>query len=72
MEYGPEVSSTVWGTKIFWEKPLSADKLKSTIELGKLPANCRFMKTKCCNIKVWVTLEDQIRSQDLSCRKFRN
>ena len=61
---GPEIfSSIASATKIFWEKPLSEDKLKSKIESGKLPANCGFMKTKQCSTEVWVALGDRIHSQ---------
>ena len=52
VEVGPQVSpSMASATKIFWEKPLSADKLKSKIQSGKLPANCRFMKRKWCKLQ---------------------
>ena len=65
MEVRPEVSSSMASaTKIAWEKPLIEDKLKSKIESGKLPANCRFMKTKRCNTEAWVTLGDRVCSQD--------
>ena len=57
VEDGPEVSPSMASTtKIFWEKPFTADKLKSKPESGKLPTSCRFMKIKQCNTKVWVTL----------------
>ena len=72
MEVGPEVlSSMASATKIFWEKPLSKDKLKSKIESGKLRANSGFMKTKRCNTEVWVTLGDRIRSLDYKLQKVQ-
>ena len=50
VEVGPEVtSSMVSATKISWEKPVSEVKLEFKTESGKLPANCKFMKTKRCN-----------------------
>ena len=53
MEVGPEVSSSMASaSKIFGERPLSEDKLKSEIESQKLPANCEFMKTKQYNTEV--------------------
>ena len=59
VEFGSEVSpSMISATKTFSEKPLSEEKFKSKIETGKLPANCRFMKTKRCNIDAWDTLRN--------------
>ena len=72
VEVGPEVSSSMASaTKIFWEKSLSEDKLKSKIESGKLPANSGFIKTKRCTTEVWVTLGDQIRSLDYKLQKVQ-
>ena len=69
---GPEIfSSIASATKIFWEKPLSEDKLKSKIESGKLPANCGFMKTKRCN-KSGLHWGTEFVARVVSYRKFRN
>ena len=69
---GPEISSSIASaTKIFWEKPLSEDKLKSKIESGKLPANCGFMKTKRCN-KSGLHWGTEFVARVVSYRKFRN
>ena len=71
-EVGPEVSSSMASvTKIFLDKPLSEDKLRSKVESGKLPENCRLMKTKRCNTEVWVTLGDRIRSQDCKLQEVQ-
>ena len=56
-------------TKVFWRKLLSEDKLKSKIGSGKLPANYGFMKRERWNTEVWVTLGDQLRSQDCKLQK---
>ena len=72
VEVGPEISSSMASaTKVFWEKPLSEDRLKSKIESDKLPANCGFIKTKQCNIEVWVTLGDQVHSQDCKLQEVQ-
>ena len=72
VEDGPEVSPSMASTtKILWEKPFSADKLKSKTESGKLPTSCRFMKIKQCNTKVWVTLGKYIWSQDYKFQKVK-
>ena len=64
VEVGPEISSSMASaTKIFREKSLREDKLKSKIESGKLPANWGFTKTKQCTTEVWVTLGEWVRSQ---------
>ena len=65
VEDRPKVSlSMASARKSFWENSVSADKLDSKIESGKLHANCGFMKTKGSYTEVWVTLGNQIRSQD--------
>ena len=72
MAVGPGISSSIaTATKIFWEKPLSEDKLKSKIESGNLPANCGFKKTKRYNKEVWVILGDQIRSQNCKLQEVQ-
>ena len=72
VKIGTKVSSSMASaTKIFSEIPLSEDKLKSKIESGKLPVNCGFMETKRCNTEVWVTMGDQIRSQDFKLQEVQ-
>ena len=46
-DFGPEISSTIAGaTKVFWQKKMSAERLTKTLDVSKVPNNCKFLAVK--------------------------
>ena len=63
--FGPETQSYIASaSKIFWEKPLKEKDVETKMELGQIPSNCTYLKTKLCNSEIYAILGDRLRNQD--------
>ena len=71
-KFGPEVSSTIAGaTKVFWQKELSEERFKKTLEAAKIPSNCSFLATKQVNKEIWTSTSPDIRSRDYTLQEVQ-
>ena len=70
--FGPEISSTIAGaSKIFWQKELSEERLKKTMESAKMPSNCKFLAVKQVNREIWTSTSPDIRTRDYSLQEVQ-
>ena len=71
-EFGPEISSTIAGAaKVFWQKKMSEERLTKTLDVSKVPNNCKFLAVKKANKEIWSCTSPDIRTRDFSLQKMQ-
>ena len=71
-DFGPEISSTIAGAaKVFWQKKMSEERATKTLDVSKVPNNCKFLAVKKTNKEIWSYTSPDIRTSDFSLQKMQ-